>query len=124
QEVLKQIEKEIDSLDDSGKEIERRKKYQYWLDKGLGCCALANREMAQVVQEAFLHHEGEKYDLLAWSIMPNHVHVLIRTHDDLVRIVQSWKSFTGKWALANNKKFNLGIDSDVNQFWMSEYWDR
>lgn len=124
QDVLKQIEKEIDSIDDSEKEIERRKKYQYWLDKGLGSCALANREMAQVVQEAFLHHDGEKYDLLAWSIMPNHVHVLIKTEDDLVKIVQSWKSFTGKWALANNKKFNLGIDSDANKFWMPEYWDR
>ncbi|MCH6199729.1 DUF3387 domain-containing protein [Aquiflexum sp. LQ15W] len=80
--------------------------------------------MAQVVQEALLHHDGDKYNLLAWSIMPNHVHVLIKTNGDLVRIIQSWKSFTGKWALQNNKRFNLGIDKDATKFWMSEYWDR
>ena len=56
--------------------------------------------------------------------MPNHVHVLIKTNSDLPRIVQSWKSFTGKWALKNNKKLNLGIDDDAKEFWMSEYWDR
>ncbi|MDP2238384.1 MAG: HsdR family type I site-specific deoxyribonuclease [Bacteroidales bacterium] len=124
QSILKEIESEIKHLSEEKRDIEKRKKYEYWLDKGLGCCALANREMAQVVQEALLHHKGDMYDLLAWSIMPNHVHVLIKTTGDLVRIVQSWKSFTGKWALQNNKKFNLGIDKDAKQFWMPEYWDR
>ncbi len=124
QSVLNEIETELKELSDEKKDLEKRKKYEYWLDKGLGSCALANREMAQVVQEALQHHDGDKYDLLAWSIMPNHVHVLIKTTDDLPRIIQSWKSFTGKWALANNKKFNLGIDNDIEKFWMPEYWDR
>lgn len=124
QNILKEIEAEIKLLSADKKEIEKRKKYEYWLDQGLGSCALANREMAQVVQEALQHHDGDKYDLLAWSIMPNHVHVLIKTTGDLVRIVQSWKSFTGKWALQNNKKYNLGIDTNAKQFWMTEYWDR
>lgn len=124
QQVLREIEQKIKHLTDEKKDVERRKKYQYWLDQGLGSCALANREMAQVMQDALMHHNGDKYDLLAWSIMPNHVHVLIRTTGDLVRIVQSWKSFTGKWALKNNKKYNLGIDKDATQFWMAEYWDR
>ena len=124
QTVLKEIEAEIKHLTGEKQDIAKRKKYEYWLDKGLGCCALANREMAQVVQEAFLHHNGEKYDLLAWSIMPNHVHVLIKAKSDLSKIIQSWKSYTGKWAIANNKKYNLGVDKDANQFWMPEYWDR
>jgi HsdR family type I site-specific deoxyribonuclease len=124
QSVLKEIEEEIQHLTEDKKDLEKRKKYQYWLDKGLGCCALGNREMAQVMQEALLHHNGDKYDLLAWSIMPNHVHVLIKASDDLPKIIQSWKSYTGKWALSNNKKFNLGIDKDAKQFWMPEYWDR
>lgn len=80
--------------------------------------------MAQVMQEALMYHDGDKYDLLGWSIMPNHVHVLIKTTADLPRIMQSWKSYTGKWALANNKKYNLGIDVDAERFWMPEYWDR
>ncbi|MBK9734493.1 MAG: HsdR family type I site-specific deoxyribonuclease [Saprospiraceae bacterium] len=124
QSVLATLEEELKHLSGEKRDVEKRKKYEYWLDKGVGCCALAKREMAEVMQEALLHHDGEKYDLLAWSIMPNHVHVLIKTTGDLVRIVQSWKSYTGKWALANNKKYNLGIDKDATQFWMPEYWDR
>ncbi|MCZ2102156.1 MAG: HsdR family type I site-specific deoxyribonuclease [Chitinophagales bacterium] len=124
QSVLKDIEAEIKKFSSEKRDIEKRKKYEYWLDKGLGCCALAKREVAQVVQDALFHHNGDKYDLLAWSIMPNHVHVLIKTKSDLPRIIQSWKSFTGKWALKNNKKLNLGIDDDAKEFWMPEYWDR
>ncbi|MBK7632984.1 MAG: transposase [Saprospiraceae bacterium] len=124
QKVLKDIEEEIHLLSNDNKDIERRKKYQYWLDKGLGSCALNKKEMAEVMMNALRHHDGDKYDLIAWSIMPNHVHVLIKTTGDLVRIIQSWKSFTGKWALANNKEYGLGIDNGANKFWMPEYWDR
>lgn len=118
--VLRQIENEIQVE----KDIEKQERQQYWLDKGLGCCALANIEMAKVMQNALLHHDGNLYNLLAWSIMPNHVHALIKIKGDLVRIVQSWKSFTGRWALANIEKFNLGIDKDAKQFWMPDYWDK
>ena len=124
QKVIKDIEEEIRLLSNDNKEIERRKKYQYWLDQGLGSCALSKKEMAEVMMNALRHHDGEKYDLIAWSIMPNHVHVLIKTTGDLVRIIQSWKSFTGKWALANNKEYGLGIEDDADKFWMAEYWDR
>lgn len=124
QSVLKDIEIEIKHLSEEKRELEKRKKYEYWLDKGYGCCALANKQMAQVVQDALFHHNGDKYDLLAWCIMPNHVHVLIKAKSDISRIIQSWKSFTGKWAIQNNKKLNLYIDDDAKQFWMPEYWDR
>ena len=53
QNVLKEIEAELKNLPEDKIAAEKRKKYQFWLDKGLGCCALGNREMAQVVQEAF-----------------------------------------------------------------------
>jgi REP element-mobilizing transposase RayT len=43
-------------------------------------------------------------------------------------IVQSWKSFTAKWALSHNAELGLGIPKPIgstkNQFWMREYWDR
>ncbi|WP_372934220.1 HsdR family type I site-specific deoxyribonuclease, partial [Mariniphaga sediminis] len=124
QDVLQEVENEIKDLSDTDKPIQKRIKYEKWLDNGLGCCALANPEMAQVVVEALKYHDGEKYDLLAWSIMPNHVHVLIKANSNLSRIIQSWKSFTGKWALTNNKKYNLGISKEAAEFWMPEYWDR
>src|SRR5690554_1969221 len=124
QNVLKKIEQEIEHLTDKEKDVEKRKKHEYWLDKGIGSCALSNPTMAQKVLEAFQYHDGIKYDLLAWSIMPNHVHLLIRTKDDLPKIIQSLKSYTGKWALQHNKQYNLGLDKGATQFWMPEYWDR
>ena len=56
--------------------------------------------------------------------MPNHVHVLIQAYDDLSKIVQSWKSYTGKWALQRNRTLELGIPADQQRFWQAEYWDR
>ena len=124
QEVLKVIKKEIQNLSNDKKDVEKRSLYQYWLDQGLGCCALAKREMAEVVMEALQYHDGKKYDLLVWSIMPNHVHVLIWVKHDLSNIIQSWKSYTGKWGLAHNQELKLGIEQNAKSFWMSDYWDR
>ena len=58
-------------------EVEKRKRIESWLDSGMGCCALRHPKMAQVTQETLLIFDGKKYRLLAWCIMPNHVHVLI-----------------------------------------------
>lgn len=56
--------------------------------------------------------------------MPNHVHVLIETKISLIKIIQTWKSFTGKKAMENNEKYHLGIPKEANTFWMPEYFDR
>ena len=122
--MLDEIEAKIKTLPDSKREIEKRKRYEKWVDKGLGCCALANPEMAQVFLNALQYYDGDRYDLIAWSIMPNHVHVLIITNSDLRKIVRSWKTFTAKWAFANNKKYGLGIAEDAKRFWLPDHWDR
>lgn len=49
---------------------------------------------------------------------------LIQCIADMGRIVQSWKSYTGKWGLANNAILDLGLDEDATVFWMPDYWDR
>ena len=54
--------------------------------------------------------------------MPNHVHVLIHPDKPLAGIMQSWKSFTGRWALAHKAELELRIPGTT--FWMREYWDR
>lgn len=124
QNLLEEIKYEIDLHKGSNKQTELRKKYQHWLDQGLGCCALSKREMAETVQETLFLHDGMKYDLICWSIMPNHIHTLIKTKDALGKIVQSWKSFTGRWGLNNNERLSLGIERGARRFWMSDYWDR
>ena len=112
QEKLRQIEEELKSVPESQQDPERRKKMEEWLDSGIGCCALKHPEVAKMVQDAFLKFDGERYKLIAWCIMPNHVHVLIEPKIQLGKIVQSWKSYTGRWAIERNEELGLGIPSD------------
>jgi len=88
----------------------------------MGCCALKHPVMAEITQNALIQFDGVKYRLIAWVIMPNHLHVLIEPFIAIGKIVQSWKSFTGRWALKHNAELKLGIPGE--HFWMREYWDR
>jgi REP element-mobilizing transposase RayT len=103
-------------------EAEKRKRIEAWLDAGMGCCALRHPKMATVMEDTLLKFDGEKYRLLAWCVMPNHVHVLIEAMMPLGGIVQSWKSYTGRWGLTRNAELGLGVPG--KDFWMREYWDR
>src|SRR5437899_177874 len=57
--------------------LEKRKKIEAYLDRGLGACHLRNPRIAEVVQGNLWHHDGLKYRLLAWVLIPNHFHPLI-----------------------------------------------
>jgi putative transposase len=63
------------------------------LDQGLGACWLRSDRIARIVEDAFLVFDGERYRLHAWTIMPNHVHVLLTVlpATPLGTIVSSWK---------------------------------
>src|SRR6267142_6439607 len=67
---------------------------------GLGACWLRDAEIATLTQETLLHFDGERYCLLAWCIMPNHVHVVVETLEGhtLSDVVKSWTSFTSRQA--------------------------
>jgi REP element-mobilizing transposase RayT len=88
------------------------------LDIGLGACWLGKPEIASLVQDALLHFDGERYRVIAWCLMPNHVHVVIDILDgqSLTGIVRSWKSFTARQANAR-----LGRSGP---FWHADYFDR
>jgi len=88
-----------------------------FLDSGHGECHLAKAEIATLVDEALRNFDGKRYDLVAWCIMPNHVHVIVRPFDgyDLEDILHSWKSFTAKEA---NK-----LLGETGAFWQEEYYD-
>jgi REP element-mobilizing transposase RayT len=70
---------------------------EQWLDQGSGSCMLREARFALLVRDAMLHFDGQRYDLHAWCIMPNHVHAVLRTREgvDLSSVLHSWKSFTG-----------------------------
>ena len=88
------------------------------LDRGYGRRDLLLPELGQLVQRALLRFDGERYALIAWCVMPNHVHVLIETRPNyaLDNVVHSWKSFTAH--AANRVLGRSGI------FWAPDYFDR
>ena len=74
--------------------------------------------MAELVENAMLHFDRERYRLHAWTIMPNHGHVLATPlgEHSLSAILQAWKSFTAR--KANEILVRKG------SFWAPEYFDR
>lgn len=88
------------------------------LDQGHGAQALADPASAQFVQDAVLHFDGERYRVLAWCVMPNHVHVLIEQSEgySLPDVVRSWKTFTA----ARINAFR----GEGGAFWARDYFDR
>jgi REP element-mobilizing transposase RayT len=87
------------------------------LDAGSGSCFLRQSAVAEIVQSALKHFDGERYDMLAWCIMPNHVHAVLRPLGEhkLEDILHSWKSFSAK--KANTVLGRQGA------FWQEEYYD-
>lgn len=61
-----------------------------------GARFLENEEAASIMQDALLHFDGARYRLIAWCVMPNHVHCVVQQIEGwpLARIVHGWKSYT------------------------------
>jgi putative transposase len=96
--LLERLNAELRSLPLERQEVERRTRVEDRLDAVHGSCVLCHPEAAACVVDTWRHFGGERYDLIAWVVMPIHVHVLIRTYEgvSLGKIVQSWKSYTGR----------------------------
>jgi REP element-mobilizing transposase RayT len=93
-------------------------KIHSYLDQGKGQCWLANAEIAGIVASALRYFDTQRYYLHAWTIMPNHVHVLFqpRSGFTVASIEHSWKSFT-----SNKANKLLGRSG---RFWQPESFDR
>ena len=88
------------------------------LDRNFGACWLRIPEIANLVRNALRHFHGERYNLICWVIMPNHVHCIIQQKENypLAGIVKSWEAFTATRA---NK-----ILGRQGRFWQRDYFDR
>jgi len=103
-ERLTQLEDALRLLPDTHREVEHRKKIKTWLDSGMGCRALRHPELAKQVQDALLHFHNERYTLIAWCIMPNHMHVLLETVAPIARSCRdgSPSPRAGPWRIMRN----------------------
>ena len=108
---------------------EKRKLLEAYLDKGRGECHLRAPEIAKLVEDNFQEFSGEccgsqtrapgpapRYELRAWVVMPNHVHVLFKVGTaSMAETVGAWKKHTGR--LANKLLGKQGA------FWAEDYFD-
>ncbi len=87
------------------------------LDEGRGACPLKRPECRAIVADAMRHFDGERVDVMAFVIMPNHVHAAIipRTGFHLEQLIHSWKQWTAK-------RVNPLI-GERGKFWQEDYFD-
>jgi len=77
---------------------------------------LRQPEIAQIVADALIHGSLHQYELHAWVVMPNHVHILITPNVPLAKITKSLKGFTAR-------KANLILKLSGKPFWQQEFYD-
>jgi REP element-mobilizing transposase RayT len=128
-EVLDRITKELDALPEAERDAEKRKRLDARIDAGHGWCILREPEIARMAQGALHYFAAERYRLLAWVIMPNHMHVLFQPLNgwSLAKIVASWKKFTARgindWRTTQERQSPDWPSSSL-PIWHPEYWDR
>jgi putative transposase len=95
-----------------------RKRIEKYEDAGHGACWLRHEHIAAVVEQTILHYDSDLYRVIAWCVMPNHVHSIIEILEKhyLAEILHSWKSYSSHEA---NK-----ILRRSGKFWFREYHDR
>ncbi len=88
------------------------------MDAGLGACWLRDNTLRTVVADALLHFDKVRLEMHAFTVMPNHVHVLFQPGEgyEPENLASSWKRYT---ALNLNR-----IIGCAGQFWQAESWDR
>ncbi len=95
----------------------RSRRLEEILDSGRGRCHLSRPHIARIVAQSLREFDGRRYRLLAWCVMPNHVHVVFQPINgfQLSEILHSWKSYSAQ--MANRVLGRKGA------FWQREYYD-
>jgi REP element-mobilizing transposase RayT len=116
--VIEKWKTELTLQSESQRSVELRRRVEKYLGAGHGTCWLNQPAIACLAERALFHFDGPRYRLLAWCIMPNHVHALIETREGfpLAGVLHSWKSFTAHKANAYLRR--------TGEFWEREYLDR
>ena len=121
--VLLRLEAELKTFPEEKRDAERRRRIEAWIDAGHGSCILRNSAIAGMTQQSLLRFDAHRYRLLAWVVMPNHIHVLFQPMNGwtVAKIVASWKKFTASKIYDHHQRTSEGSSSPI---WHREYWDR
>ena len=99
-------------------EVELRRRGEKYLDSGMGSCILHDPDFAGSIIDALRRGDDSSYRLLAFTIMPNHAHVLmqqVKGHS-LPVVVRNWKGRSAR-------EINL-LRSRSEPVWQLDYFDR
>lgn len=72
----------------------------------------------EIIVSTLKHFEGQRFDLFAYVVMPDHVHVLVKPYKEYLvhELVHSWKSYTAyRLQRESNRKGSI---------WQEDYFDR
>ncbi|EDM25635.1 hypothetical protein LNTAR_25115 [Lentisphaera araneosa HTCC2155] len=121
---------------------QKRKLTESLLDQSYGSCILQDPKVAQQQIEAWTYFDRERYELIAYVVMPNHVHLMIKTYNEwpISKLVPSWKKHVTYYVQKDKElwgeysksylifKANSTLEhkdpSTKVYLWQQEYWDR
>ena len=91
---------------------------EQWLDACHGECHLRSPEMRDLVRTSLMKFDQARYDMDAFVIMPNHLHLIwqLRPGFDLSKELKGLKG-------ASARACNLALNQS-GMFWMDESYDR
>lgn len=117
-EVVRRMDAEIKAKPWYKRDPRRLEKIEKWLRAGHGSCILGMPAIAAMTQQTLLYFDGLRYRLMAWVVMPNHLHVLFEPTNGwpLNKIVASWKRHTAMEILA--------VHNLEKPVWHHELFDR
>ncbi len=108
----------LSTVDDD--EVEKKRRFEEMLDNGYGSCVLKRERCAQIVIGALQYHDKERYRLLEWVVMPNHVHVVYdRPKVAMETIIKTWKGYSSRMI-----RRYLGLTGDEKPLWQAGFHDR
>lgn len=89
-----------------------------WLDSDYGSCILRNEKCRAIVEKALHFYDTKRYELIAYVVMPNHVHLLVRMLEqhEVLNTIYNIKNFTAK-------EINKTLGT-YGKIWQSESFDR
>ena len=73
-------------------------------------------EAIRIIKDIIFEYDNKLYKIIAFVIMPNHIHILLQQFQSLSKIV---KTIKGKSAILLNNKLNKN-----GKFWANGYYDK
>ena len=123
-EIIARLRNEVEEQEKEKTKIKNKKgffvQYDALLDNAKnGVHHLSNPEIASLCKNQLHYYDGKDYDLIAYSIMSNHIHVIFSLRESsrsISQIMQSIKRYTAR---ESNKILNR-----EGKFWQDESFDR